>query len=119
MEGMRRTDWNAGLKSVVWTMNNQYCSAHKTTPYKVVFGQYPYCDTNLVDTLEDYQQNDSSLNDFPESDSEMTFVTANNYGGNNDNNWLDSSTSQVYSISPQENIEVSDSDESVDTIRSN
>ncbi|CAG8719548.1 28505_t:CDS:2, partial [Gigaspora margarita] len=41
----------------------------------------------------------------------MTFVTANNYGGNIDNNWLDSSTSQVDSISPQENIEVSDSDE--------
>ncbi|RIB27587.1 hypothetical protein C2G38_2160228 [Gigaspora rosea] len=124
MEGMRRTDWSVGLKSVVWTMNNQYCSAHKTTPYKIVFGQYPYVDTNLVDILDDDLQNEetnSLLDDFPESDSEMTFVTANNDSGNEDNNdknWLNFSTSQVYSISPQENIEVSDS-ESVDTIRSN
>ncbi|CAG8593266.1 5667_t:CDS:2, partial [Gigaspora margarita] len=101
-------------------MNNQYCSAHKTTPYNLVFGQYPYCDTNLVDLLENDQQNEepnSSIDDFPETDSDMTFVTANN--DNNDDNYLDSNTSQVYSITPQEIIEINDSDssqESVDTI---
>ncbi|CAG8538565.1 8514_t:CDS:2, partial [Cetraspora pellucida] len=33
-------------------MNAQYCSAHKLIPYKLVFGQLPYCNTNLIDILE-------------------------------------------------------------------
>ncbi|CAG8824015.1 13901_t:CDS:2, partial [Gigaspora margarita] len=100
-------------------MNNQYCSAHKTTPYNLVFGQYPYCDKRLVNILEKVQQNEepnSSLDDLPETDSEMTFVTANS---DSDDNYLESSTSHVCSITPQEIIEVSDSDssqESVDTV---
>ncbi|CAG8723679.1 14430_t:CDS:2, partial [Dentiscutata erythropus] len=30
-------------------MNTQYCFAHKSIPYKVVFGQLPHCDINLID----------------------------------------------------------------------
>ncbi|CAG8716800.1 21283_t:CDS:2 [Gigaspora margarita] len=103
-------------------MNNQYCSAHKTTPYNLVFGQYPRCDMDLVDILENGRQNEepnSSFYDLHETDSESTFVTANSDSSNNDDNDLDSSTSQVYSITPQEIIDVSDSDssqESMDTV---
>ncbi|CAG8826874.1 3384_t:CDS:2, partial [Gigaspora rosea] len=103
------------------TMNNQYCSAHKTTPYNFVFGQYPRCDMNLADILENDQQNEepnSSFYDLHETNSEISFVTANNDSSNNDDNYLNSSTSQVYSVTPQEFIEVSDSgssQESVDT----
>ncbi|CAG8822107.1 38901_t:CDS:2, partial [Gigaspora margarita] len=84
--------------------------------------QYPYCNTNLVDILENDQQNEepkTSFYDFPETNSEATFVTADSDSSYNDDNYLDSSTSQVYSITPQEIIEVSDSDssqESVDTV---
>ncbi|RIB17358.1 hypothetical protein C2G38_2037799 [Gigaspora rosea] len=51
----------------------------------------------------------------------MTFVTANSDSGNynNNDNYLDSSISQLYSTTPQEIIEVSDSDSSqasVDTV---
>ncbi|CAG8503629.1 6845_t:CDS:2 [Gigaspora rosea] len=106
------------------TINNQYCSAHKTTPYSLVFKKYPYCDMNLVDILENDQQNeeaDSSFDDLSETDSDMTFVTANSDSGNynNNDNYLDSSISQLYSTTPQEIIEVSDSDSSqasVDTV---
>ncbi|RIB00189.1 hypothetical protein C2G38_2150949 [Gigaspora rosea] len=103
-------------------MNNQYCSAHKTTPYNFVFGQYPRCDMNLADILENDQQNEepnSSFYDLHETNSEISFVTANNDSSNNDDNYLNSSTSQVYSVTPQEFIEVSDSgssQESVDTV---
>ncbi|CAG8839992.1 22872_t:CDS:1, partial [Cetraspora pellucida] len=33
-------------------MNTQYCFAHKSIPYKLVFGQLPHYDTNLVDIFE-------------------------------------------------------------------
>ncbi|RIB17955.1 hypothetical protein C2G38_2141329 [Gigaspora rosea] len=103
-------------------MNNQYCSVHKTTPYNLVFRQYSRCDMNLADILENDQQNEepnSSFYDLHETNSEISFVTANNGSSNNDDNYLNSSTSQDYSITPQEFIEVSDSDssqESVDTV---
>ncbi|CAG8688862.1 13020_t:CDS:2, partial [Dentiscutata erythropus] len=32
-------------------MNNQYCSAHKITPYNLVFGQLPHSETNIADIL--------------------------------------------------------------------
>ncbi|CAG8571998.1 20963_t:CDS:2, partial [Gigaspora rosea] len=114
MEETHRTDWRA--------MNNQYSSAHKTTPYNFVFGKYPYCNTSRVDILENDQQNEepnSSFYDFPETNSEATFVTADSDGDYNDYNYLDSSTSQVYSLTPQEFIDGNDSDssqESMDTV---
>src|SRR5437868_11992137 len=33
-------------------MNNQYCSAHKTTPYNLVFGQLPHNDRNTAEILQ-------------------------------------------------------------------
>ncbi|CAG8683804.1 4612_t:CDS:2 [Racocetra persica] len=39
-------------------MNTQYCTAHKSISYKLVFGQLPHCDTNLANILE----NEKSLN---------------------------------------------------------
>ncbi|CAG8541614.1 17647_t:CDS:2 [Cetraspora pellucida] len=101
-------------------MNNQYCSAHKTTPYNLVFGQYPHSDTNFVDILENTlndQQNEelnSLFDDLPETDSEMTFVTANSDIGNDDDDNLN--TVQVYSMTPQEIIEINDSDSSLESM---
>ncbi|CAG8719652.1 4237_t:CDS:1, partial [Cetraspora pellucida] len=54
-------------------INTQYCSAHKSIPYKLVFGQLPHCDTNLVDILE----SEESLNDHAliSEDSQSTIVS--------------------------------------------
>ncbi|CAG8732569.1 2714_t:CDS:1, partial [Cetraspora pellucida] len=41
-------------------MNNQHCSSHKTTPYRMVFGQHPHSDMNTSDILlENYNDNDN------------------------------------------------------------
>ncbi|CAG8723041.1 15970_t:CDS:2, partial [Cetraspora pellucida] len=41
-------------------MNNQHCSSHKTTTYRIVFGQHPHSDTNTSDILlENYNDNDN------------------------------------------------------------
>ncbi|CAG8588344.1 10572_t:CDS:2, partial [Racocetra fulgida] len=50
-----------------------YCTAHKSIPYKLVFGQLPHCDTNLADILE----NEESLNNHAlvSEDSQSTIVS--------------------------------------------
>ncbi|CAG8640906.1 12882_t:CDS:1 [Racocetra fulgida] len=46
-------------------MNNQYCSAHKTIPYNLVFGQLPHSETRLADILinNNYEQEELFNND--------------------------------------------------------
>ncbi|CAG8667518.1 5319_t:CDS:2, partial [Racocetra persica] len=63
-------------------MNSQYSTAHKSVPYKTVFGQPPHCDTNLVNLFENnysYPQteksNSSSDSLISETDSQSTIVS--------------------------------------------
>ncbi|CAG8511013.1 15089_t:CDS:1 [Racocetra fulgida] len=54
-------------------MNTQYCSAHKSILYKLVFGQLPHCNTNLVDIIESEELLNNNTLIF--EDSQSTIVT--------------------------------------------
>ncbi|CAG8514716.1 10901_t:CDS:1, partial [Racocetra fulgida] len=66
-------------------MNSQYSTAYKSVPYKLVFGQLPHCDTNLVNLLEnnnylhtsdeESSSSSDSLTLSSETDSQLTIIS--------------------------------------------
>ncbi|CAG8497995.1 17923_t:CDS:2 [Racocetra fulgida] len=64
-------------------INNQYCSAYKTTPYNLVFGQLLHSKTRLANILINNNYNQKELNNTD------ILTNINNLESNNDNELYD------------------------------
>ncbi|CAG8511360.1 10649_t:CDS:2, partial [Cetraspora pellucida] len=105
-------------------MNNQHCSAHKTTPYNLVFGQIPHSNMNFIDMLENNQQTqepNSSFDNLSEAGFEITIISTissnDSYLEDTDSNQVLSilqvdKTDETLSMEVQEIIETNNSDSS-------
>ncbi|CAG8607083.1 11139_t:CDS:2 [Acaulospora morrowiae] len=127
MEETGKNDWSLGLKYIIWAMNNQYCSFHKTIPYNMIFGQFPHNETNMSNilTTEDNCKNklesfitkeNSRLNSFELEDSEMDDSKSENSNFNNSENNSEMTIISNYNneIIESDNINIQEIEETVE-----
>ncbi|CAG8643027.1 10506_t:CDS:1 [Dentiscutata erythropus] len=106
-------------------MNTQYCSAHKSIPYKVIFEQLPHCNTNLINLYENEEL--SNNNALISEGSQLTIISdissemfESEFHSNIDIDELQNITDPYdQDISEQNNLDNQDIDISVQKIYNN